>query len=154
MTSLLTIALLSAIAAVVVLLPFLNRREPPPRRSLRDALEEVRARREDIYRELESMELERQLERGRSADQERHIQSLRMEAAAALRAQERLEEALSRQDAALEAEVLELRRSRWQADGAKTCPHCGRQVLAGAQWCAGCGNEVSASPKGAKEPQR
>jgi hypothetical protein len=154
MSSLLTIALLAAIATVVVLLPFLSRREPPPRRSLREALEELRRRREDIYRELESVELERQLERGRSADQERHIQSLRMEAASALREQERLEEALSRQDAVLEAEVLELRCSRWQADGTQRCPHCHRQVLPGAQWCAGCGNEVSASPKVDKESQR
>jgi rubrerythrin len=138
-------ALLAAAALAVVALPFLHRRSPrgaPP-----DAVEEVQAKRQAIYREAQVLHNDWTV--GQVTDQEyrERLRAHRIQAALLLREEEQLLEIEER----LEEEVLALRGNTpldVAAGGDLACPNCGRLLANGVSECPACGAKVTESARG------
>lgn len=138
-------ALLAAVAVAVVAIPFLRRR------SLRgeplDAVEQLQAKRQAIYREAQVLYNDWTV--GQVTDQEyqERLQAHRIQAALLLREEEQLLAIEER----LEEEVLALR-SNIPLDAAPggdlVCPNCSRLLAEGASECPACGARVTESARG------
>ena len=103
---LLVIGLLLAVGCVaVVLLPFLRARAGADAFSLQDASLEVELRRQATYDEIRTLRLEYELSNIPEEEYQTRFRLLRLQAAATLRDQQRLELALQEFDRELEAEI-------------------------------------------------
>ena len=109
-------ALLAALALGVVLWPFLRRGGTTAAPNTAKLLAQVQRRREAIYDAISSLQVEYRLGQVNAADYQERFQAYRLQAAAALREQEELEELLVALDQALEEEIRAARRS---SDGAR-----------------------------------
>lgn len=101
-------AALAVVAVVVVLLPFIRARRDADPFTPFDA-EGVRVQREGLYRALETLRLERELEQVDEEEFERQMGDYRRTAALLVREQERLLGEAAAPDEALEREVAEAR---------------------------------------------
>jgi transposase len=107
--------ILAAVAVTVVLWPFFRGRRAvaPPGHGV--LLAELGRRRQAIYVEIQSLQSEYELGEVEPQEHQRRLGVLRLQAAEALRDQERVEERLAALDEALEQEIRTVRASR---DGA------------------------------------
>ena len=135
--------LLAVVALGVVLFPFLRRRFQMGGHRLTDALEEVRARREAIYSEIASLELEHELGQVEQEEYQHRFDTYRLEAAVALQEQEGLEADLQALDDALETDVQRIRLGQ-DGNAASLCPKCGGELDPVTHACPQCGDAQEA----------
>ena len=135
--------LLAVVAVGVVLFPFLRGRFQMGSHSLTDALEKIRTRREAIYSEIASLELEHELGQVEQEEYQYRLDTYRLEAAAALREQEGLEADLQALDDALETEVQRIRLGQ-DSNAASLCPKCGGELDPVTRSCLQCGDAQEA----------
>ena len=133
-------AVLGIMALAVVSLPFFKRRSPV--QSLLDALRELQARRQDVYRETQLLHNDWTVGQVSEEEYQQRLQALRLQAASLLKEETQLREMEER----LEEEVLALRVERpagGQAAAALVCPNCSRMLPGGASECPVCGAKVT-----------
>jgi len=100
----------------VLLLPFLRARRPDAAFASQQAAREQAERRQAAYNEIQALRLDYELGNVPEEEYQTQLRRLRLQAAATLRDQERLEAALEEYDRELEGEIASFRRSR---DGAQ-----------------------------------
>lgn len=135
--------LLGLISMVLLALPVLTRGRRGPRPvSPLGSLDEIRQRRRQIYDEMRSLILDYQLGNLSPRDFQGRLEIYRLQAAYALREEDGTQEALRGVEAALEDDVLNLRRSWGSVDGVVLCKRCGHEMDVKAPLCPRCATSL------------
>jgi hypothetical protein len=137
--ALLVSLLLVLVSASVLAWPILKgRRVSSSSISPQDSLEEVLERRQRIYDEIQTLALDYELGNIPAREYEEEIGVHRLQAADALREEERLQETLARLEDELEDQALELRRSWGTVKEVTPCGICGGGMDVEAVMCPRC----------------
>ena len=142
------------LAIVALAWPVIMRRrsraaqEAPP-----DAIQEALRRRDRVYDDIRTLILDHELGNVPDDEYERKLAAFRIDAARAIRDLEQLRQASPEQDAELEKEVLELRRSWGSVSDTLPCGACDSEVDAGAPLCPRCETPLPAGSDGQGSPQ-
>ena len=131
--------LLVVVSVVVLAWPMLKgRRVESSSISPLDSLEEVMKRRQRIYNEIQTLVLDHELGSIPANEYEEELRVHRLNAADAMREQERLQETLSHLEDELEDEALALRKSWGTVKDVAPCETCGGDMDAEAAICPRC----------------
>ncbi len=103
--------LLAALIIAVLLYPFVRGRHKGRPSSVGDSLVQLDSQRHSVYEAIRTLQLERDLDKVSEDEYQHRLQQLRLQAAAALKEEERLKEELLESDQTLEEEVRAVRRS-------------------------------------------
>ena len=131
--------ILAILAIGVAILPFIEERlrlqGTPPRNA---SLVGAKRGRDAIYDDIRTLQLEYDLGSIEEGDYRDRLRAYRVEAAKALRDQDRLEQELDRR---LEEEILDARDHNNLLQDSLWCETCGRRLASDYGACADCGEE-------------